>query len=105
MQLWAVGRYDLGLTEAEFWELSFKGFDLLSKRQALAQYRAWERTAGLMCMVYNVHRSRRQRALKVKDILKNPFEKKQTARDMARFLEELTRKQGGTVYGGKSAEH
>lgn len=77
----------------------------MRKRQALAEYRAWERTAGLMCMVYNVHRGRRQRALQVKDLLKNPFEKKQTAQDMARFFEEMTRRQGGTVYGGESVKH
>lgn len=56
-------------------------------------------------MVYNVHRSRRQRALKISDILKNPFEKKQTAQDMARFFEELTKRQGGTIHGGKSIKH
>lgn len=71
----------------------------------MKEYRQWEQTASMMCMVYNIHRSRRQRALKVSDILKNPFEKKQTAQDMARFFEELTKRQGGTIHGGKSIKH
>ncbi|WP_428055407.1 hypothetical protein [Candidatus Avelusimicrobium alvi] len=89
----------MGLSEQDFWELSFKEFDLLRQRRELEEYRAWERTASLMCMVYNMHRGKRQRALKVKDLLKNPFEKKQTAHDAAAFFRNMTIKQGGSING------
>jgi len=89
----------LGLSENDFWELSFKEFDLLRKRHELSEYRAWERTASLLCMIFNVHRGKKQRALKPKDILKNPLEKRQTAQDMAHFFESLTKRQGGCING------
>lgn len=89
----------MGLTEEEFWELSFKEFDLLKKRQELAEYRSWERTASLMCVVFNTHRGKHQRALKVKDILKNPFEAPHSANDIAAMLKELTKRKGGKING------
>lgn len=92
-----MGRYDLKLTDTEFWELSFKEFDLLRRRYDLQEYRRWEQTAGLMCMIYNVHRPRRARALKVNDLIQDPFKRKQSARDMAHFFKELTKQQGGRV--------
>ncbi|WP_428076691.1 hypothetical protein [Candidatus Avelusimicrobium fimicolum] len=89
----------MGLTDAEFWELSFKEFDLLKNRQELAEYRSWERTASLMCVIFNAHRGKHQRALKVKDVLKNPFEKPASASDVAAMLKELTKRKGGSING------
>lgn len=89
----------MGLKEEDFWQLSFKEFDLLRKRHELHEYRQWERSASLICMVYNVHKGKRARALKVSDIVKNPLLQKQTPRDMADFFKELTIKQGGEVNG------
>ncbi len=81
----------MGLSETEFWELSFKEFDLLRKRHEMHEYRQWERTASIMCTIFNVNRTKRQKALQVKDILKNPFQepKKQTAQDIREFFRTL----------------
>lgn len=89
----------MGLSETDFWELTFKEFDLLRVRHEMKEHRAWEHTAELMCMIFNVHRDKRQRALKVKDILKNPFEKDAPAMDAAAFFKNLTIKQGGSING------
>ena len=77
----------------------------MRKRRELEEYREWERTAELICLVYNVHRGKNRRALKTADILKNPFEYKQDAQDIARFFKELTLKQGGKVNGDEHAKY
>ena len=52
-----------------------------------------------MCVIFNAHRGKHQRALKVKDILKNPFEKPASASDVAAMLKELTKRKGGSING------
>ena len=37
MELWAIGRHDLGLSSDEFWELTLEEFGALVKRRQIAQ--------------------------------------------------------------------
>lgn len=57
MQIWSVGRFDLGLTDAEFWQLSPTMFDALWKRLEDNRERALYGHA-MTCATYaNVHRA------------------------------------------------
>jgi hypothetical protein len=93
LELWSIGRYDLKLSDSDFWGLSFKEFDTLRARQAQAERREWERAALVVATIFNVNRAKNRRALKVDDIIgKDPFKKKrrQTAREMLDALRVIT---------------
>src|SRR5690606_32336546 len=48
-ELWAVGRYDLGLSETEFWELTPYELSLLLDRREEAERRRDARIAVAVC--------------------------------------------------------
>lgn len=54
-ETWALGRFDLGLSEAEFWHLSPGLFDALWHRVELAHERTLEGHAMTCAAVTNVH--------------------------------------------------
>lgn len=54
-ETWALGRYDIGLSEDEFWHLSPGLFDALWHRVELAHERALEGHAMTCAAVTNVH--------------------------------------------------
>lgn len=54
-ETWALGRYDLGLAEDEFWHLSPGLFDALWHRVELAHERTLEGHAMVCAAVTNVH--------------------------------------------------
>jgi len=54
-ETWALGRFDLGLSESEFWHLSPGLFDALWHRVELAHERTLEGHAMVCAAVTNVH--------------------------------------------------
>jgi hypothetical protein len=70
LTLWAVGRYDLRLSEADFWKLTFKKLDALLKRRQF-DIDTGDRQAALICAVLaNIHRDpKKSRAYTVQDFL------------------------------------
>lgn len=57
--MWAIARYDLGLSEAEFWQLTPRLFEELSDRWKAAQARADRRAGEVVAMLYNINRDRK----------------------------------------------
>jgi hypothetical protein len=61
LSLWAVGRYDLGLSEDDFWDLWFNEYDELCK-QHLAHEEAEDfRSAQIACLFANAFRDQKKR--------------------------------------------
>jgi hypothetical protein len=60
--LWASGRYDLGLTEDEFWNLTLKEFNALLVRFKDAQDWQNYRAAMICAVVANTVRSSKKKA-------------------------------------------
>jgi len=57
LQIWSVGRFDLGLTDAEFWQLSPAMFDALWKRLEDQRERALYGHAMTCAQVFNAQRT------------------------------------------------
>lgn len=53
----AVGRYDLRLTEAEFWRLTLSEYSALLDRWIAEQEREDFRSAQIVCLLANVNRN------------------------------------------------
>lgn len=59
--MWAVGRYDLQLTDAEFWDLTYPEFEALYARHK-ARLQVEEYHSALICSVLaNINRDRKHR--------------------------------------------
>jgi hypothetical protein len=57
LTLWSIGRYDLGCSESDFWQLTYEEFDALCKRD-LERRDQEEYFAALQpWALYNIHRS------------------------------------------------
>lgn len=56
--MWATGVYDLGLTDAQFWALTPRQYDLLANRFLDAEERASQRFGLLATLYANAHRDR-----------------------------------------------
>jgi len=73
--IWAIGRYDLGLNEKDFWRLTFKEFDALVKRLNFRKKEQQYQVASILATLHNVHRtSKSDKIFKPEDFLE---EKKQ----------------------------
>ena len=60
--MWAVGRYDLKLTEEEFWGLTLREFGLLIERYN-AEVERQDFRVGLLCSVLaNIYRDDKRRS-------------------------------------------
>jgi len=55
-ELWAFGRYDLGLSEEEFWSLTLREYSALADRFKDAQKWLDYRTALICSTIYNMLR-------------------------------------------------
>lgn len=61
MLLWSIGIYDFGLTEDEFWDLTFAQFRALSKRHDLAQQQRDLGFGIVASVIANVNRDPKKR--------------------------------------------
>jgi hypothetical protein len=100
--LWALCIYDLGLTEEQFLQLTFKEIDVLCERKKLDDRRTEYHAALITCMIYNVNRRKGKRALTPKDFMSHErapsmtdAEMKAKARQIAQAYSMLDSKAGG----------
>lgn len=94
----------MGLSEKDFWELTFKEFDSLCKRKSINDRRIESYSAQIACLLYNIHRGEKQPALKVEDFMSEKIYKKkvpQTAEEMKRLSKLLTAAYGGKIKKAK----
>ena len=62
MDLWAIARYDLGIADAEFWGLTLKKFDALTRRCNEIEKRNDWRAAMICASIYEQNRDKKKRA-------------------------------------------
>ena len=76
--MWAVGRYDLGLTEEEFWHLTPRQFAALMERHEEAQ--EWEdyRAGVVACTIVNMLKTKGGKTYKPEDFMPTKRRKQQT---------------------------
>jgi hypothetical protein len=67
--LWAIGRYDLGLSEEDFWELTFCKFHALCKRKQIDDKLLDFRSGVIACTIANVHRKAGSKAYTPEDFM------------------------------------
>ena len=79
---WAFGRYNLGLSEDEFWSLTLAQFDALTKRYNYEQEWLDYRAALICAVIANVNRNpKKHKAFQPKDFM---------PRRQVKSVEELT---------------
>jgi hypothetical protein len=94
--LWSVGRFDLGLTDSEFWDLTPVEFDALTKRHE-AYEDMWNRRFALMPYIYaSANADPKKTRPKLEDFLFSR-KRKQTVKDMQRVLIDLNAAFGGEI--------
>jgi hypothetical protein len=59
--LWSIGRFDLGLSEKEFWRLTLRKFDVLVKRFSVELERQDTRFAMICAAIYEQNRDKKKR--------------------------------------------
>ena len=84
---WAFGRYDLGLTEEEFWSLTPREFVALKERHEEAQ--EWEdyRAGVVACTIVNMLKAKSSKTYKPEDFMPTRRRKKQTPEEMLAVVE------------------
>lgn len=90
----------MGLSDAEFWQLSLLEFDALYKRYQAAERRQNERIAALICKIHNVHISKGE-PLTIASVLGQHEEAKQEPdrEQQVAFAKSLVLKHGGKING------
>lgn len=100
--MWASGRYDLGLTEVEFWALTLKELNALSERHQSNQ--SWlDYRAALVCAVFaNTTRDakKRMKPFVPGDFMPKGKTRRQTAEQMFAAVQLLN-----AAFGGKVSEN
>lgn len=95
IDLWAVGIYDLGLSEEHFLRLTLKELDALCKRKKLNDRRIESHAALVACMIHNTHCDAKN-ALTVDDFMAIKKQSKpQTATEMQKAAQMITAALGG----------
>ena len=61
MRLWAIGRYDLGLSEDALWRLTLRRYDALHARWKAREHREDYRTATICAAFWEVFRDHDKR--------------------------------------------
>ena len=91
LEVWAIARYDLGLTEDEFWNLSIDEFNALLKRHNLKQEREDSRAAMICTVIANIFRGK-GKPYKITDFMPSkPRQKRnQTPVEMVEMLKCFT---------------
>lgn len=101
--MWTFGRYDLGLTEIDFWELTPGQLDLLAKRhnsvESARNERADYRSALICSVIANVNRGKGQKPFKVQDFMPQESgpKKNQTPEEQLTIVKMLNAAFGGEV--------
>ncbi|MCK9583182.1 MAG: DUF4035 domain-containing protein [Endomicrobiales bacterium] len=98
--MWAVGRFDLGLSEDDFWDLTLLEFDYLCKRKQLNDTRIERYSAQISWLIYSVNRSKDSKALKIDDFMikyEKEKPKNQTFQQMKSIAKQITKALGGEI--------
>ncbi len=100
LSLWAFARYDLRLSDAEFWDLSFEQFNALAERYIQDQENQDLRAALICSLLANINRDTKKRRtpFEVKDFMpqRRPLKPK-TDEQMKDDLIALTIALGGEI--------
>lgn len=82
LTMWAVGRYDLGLTEEEFWGLTPRQYVALLERHEEAM--EWEdyRMGVIASTIVNMLKAKGGKTFKPEDFMPTKRRKKQTPEEM-----------------------
>lgn len=97
LDLWAVGIYDLGLSEEHFLRLTLKELDALCKRKKQNDRRTESHSALVACMIHNTNCDPKN-VLDVDDFMttKEPKQSKpQTSQEMQNAARMITAALGG----------
>lgn len=100
LDLWAFGRYDLRLSEDEFWDLTFDQFNALVERYIQEQENQDLRMAMICSLLANIYRNtkKRQRPYEPKEFMPQRRPKKQkTVEQMKNDLIALNVALGGEI--------
>ena len=97
--MWASGRFDLGLTEDEFWNLTLKEFNALSARFKDAQDWQNYRAAMICCVVANTVRTKTKKPLPwvPSDFMPTRERKQMTDKQMFAQVQAINAILGGKV--------
>lgn len=83
LKLWAIGRYDLRLSEEEFWDLSWEQLEALIERHSNSVEREDYHAALICAVLANIHRAKSTSVFKPSDFMpKTKEEQKQTPDQM-----------------------
>jgi len=95
--MWAIGRYDLGLTEQEFWKMTLRQFSLMvdrrNKRDEVERDRA-DFHAALICSV--VASCHSKKSWKPKEFMPTYTNTEQTWEEQLNYIQILNAAMGGT---------
>lgn len=83
----AIARYDLGLTEAEFWDLTPAQFVALNKRHLIHRQMDDYRSGVIAAVMCNLHRSKDSPALQPSDFFSSLPEVKPKAMSGQQILD------------------
>ena len=96
--MWSIGRYDLRLTDEDFWGLTLREFNLLMKRHKEQRSAEMFNSALICATIANVNRSK-GRAYTPQDFMPKEKEKKikMKIEDMLSVLKVVTASNGGDI--------
>ena len=96
--MWAFGRYDLNLSEDDFWNLSIKEYKSLSIRHSANQDWLNYRSALICAVMVNMWRDpKKSKPCKPQDFMPKHETKKQTPEQMLAAVKLLNSAYGGMV--------
>ncbi len=92
LELWAVARYDLRLSEDDFWNMSIDEFQALLRHHNLELERQDYHAALICWTLANIFRSDKSRSYKVSDFMpgKPKQKRKQSTEEMVEILKGFT---------------
>lgn len=86
--MWAFCRYDLKLSEEEFWSLDYNQYMALQERWQIEQEQR-EYLSALICAVLaNIHNTKKSKNYKPADFMRKP-KKKQTQEQMLHMMKMI----------------
>lgn len=98
MELWAIGLYDLKLTESQFWRLTIKEFSMLYERHKQRLSAELFNSALICSVIANANRSK-GKPFTPSDFMpqEKKKRKKMTTEEMVEMLKQITLANGGEV--------
>ena len=90
--MWAIGVYDCGLADTQFWRLSLRQYVELLKRHGIAEERQEYRAAFIVAAIYNTVRDskKQQQPYKAEDFMPKKRTKKKEAQSPDQQVDMLT---------------